>query len=75
MLASNQPIDRRKDDPKLQARIKAGVTWPCRFHPNRTWIHCRRGNHGSPTADSRSLSLDETLGKSEPTPQKVFVAR
>jgi hypothetical protein len=31
MLASNQPVYRWKDDPKLQARLKAQVTWPCRF--------------------------------------------
>jgi hypothetical protein len=69
MLASNQPIDSWKDDPKLQTRIKARVTWPCRFQSESDLESIAGEIIVDRLPQIFARSLDETFGKTEPTPE------
>jgi hypothetical protein len=67
MLASNQPIDSWKDDPKLQARIKARVNWPCRFQSESDMESIAGEIVMGRLPQILGRSLDEGFGRTEPT--------
>jgi len=69
MLASNQPLDRWKDDPKLQARLKAQVTWPCRFQSESDLESIAGELLMARLPQILGRALDETFGKTETTPE------
>jgi hypothetical protein len=68
MLASDQPIDSWKDDRKLQARIKARVTWPCRFQSESDMESIAGEIIMARLPQVLARSLDEAFGQTEPTP-------
>jgi hypothetical protein len=69
MLASNQPIESWEDDPKLQARIKARVTWPCRFQSESDLESIAGEVIMARLPQVLARSLDEAFGNTEPTPE------
>ena len=69
MLASNQPIESWEDDPKLQARIKARVTWPCRFQSESDMESIAGEVIMARLPQVLARSLGEAFGNTEPTPE------
>jgi len=67
LLASNQPIDSWKDDSKLQARIKARVTWPCRFQSDSDLESITGELIMARLPQSLGRSIDEAFGKTDST--------
>jgi hypothetical protein len=69
MLASNQPIENWEDDPKLQARIKAKVTWACRFQSESDLESIAGEIIMARLPQILARSFDEAFGNPEPTPE------
>jgi hypothetical protein len=67
MLSSNQSIDSWKDNSKLQARVKARVTWPCRFQSESDMESIAGEIIMARLPQIFSRSIDEAFGKTEPT--------
>lgn len=69
MLASNQPIESWEDDPKLQARIKARVTWHCRFQSESDMESIAGEIIMARLPQILARSLGEAFGNPEPIPE------
>jgi hypothetical protein len=69
IMASDQPIDNWRDDPKLQTRLKARVTWPCRFQSESDLESIAGEIIMARLPQIFARSLDEAFAKTEPTPE------